>query len=120
MMATFTISTALRSGTFTSPAVTVPAGVTEIDLTGTLAAGDLANAANTVAITIQISHDGGVTWQTRASSAWEGNTVGRAGLVPPNIRIAEAFPGELAGSRMRGIFTINPALNIGGLITTIP
>lgn len=127
-MAQITIPPAVRGGSgqsdVTSPSVTIPSGMTSIGITYSIPQADRNNASASIWQRIEISTDGGTTWQlSMDGGVWTGGsgTVSRSGVLnpPPSMQIAGPSLAALVGKLTRGRWEIPVAMTIGATVTAV-
>ena len=90
MSATIVLTPDLVQGERISSAVAWPAGMSTVTATGLLSNQDIAAATNALnSFAIDVSFDGGKTFQQGNNTPWVGNTLDRSGNpVPPSTNLS--------------------------------
>ena len=116
-MATLLAKQARGPGLITSPNVTIPTGALNRSVTvqAVLDPADLADSGLQLSYGVDISTDGGVTWNTEAVGTWSGGLIGSKGpfagvAIPPYLQFSS--PG-IVGSLGRLWINLPKSLNIG-------
>lgn len=71
-----------QGGVYISPVVTVPADVNRIEAHLVSTAWPNAPQSTVITIKVQISRDGGSTWDTEIEVGWVGGSLGKGGTLP--------------------------------------
>ena len=105
-----------RTGTFTSANISVPANLTGIYWVRlNILGSQRTDATRNLSLLVEVSNDGGQTWNTYIGLTWVGGGVEKGNGNPGVVVDA----GELAGKTIRVTVTVSRQTNVGVDIETV-
>src|SRR3990167_2363674 len=110
------LSKTLRSGSFVTDEVSIPANVKGfVSVAFDILETDLRNPALTAALKVETSSDNGATWQFLFGMTWQGNSALRNGLLvgQPAVTIGTDALWLVAGERIRAWVMLSEPFTTG-------
>lgn len=111
-------------GTFTSGSVQLAPGTVQVQINGIMSQTEAGDPANSARIVLEVSFNGGQTWQHAVSTNWVGGAVNPrgGGWSVPSISLTQPSDGTWTFDtvRVRAVLDIPTRFRVGAVVLTRP